>query len=86
MVGLMLSKTLELIEYQQGAAVAHNVKGLRNACEKFAKTDYYVTGFFENYKINECHCGRVRYNNNFEKTRSRCLIYYKICRLQDNFI
>ena len=46
MVGLMLSKTLELIEYQQGAAEAHNFKGLRNACEKFAKTDYYVTDFF----------------------------------------
>ena len=67
MVGLMLSKTLELIEYQQGAAVAHNFKGLRNACEKFAKTDYYATSFFENYKINECHCGHVLYNNNFEK-------------------
>ena len=53
----MLSKTLELIEYQQGAAVAHNFKGLRNACEKFAKTDYYVTGFFKDFKINECHCG-----------------------------
>ena len=75
MVGLMLSKTLELIEYQQGAAVAHNFKGLRNACEKFAKTDYYATSFFENYKINECHCGHVLYNNNYEKNRSRCLIY-----------
>ena len=72
----MLSKTLELIEYQQGAAVAHNFKGLRNACEKFAKTDYYATGFFENYKINECYCGRVRYSRCFVKTR--CLIFTRI--------
>ena len=47
----MLSKTLELIEYQQGAAVAHNFKGLRNACEKFAKTDYYATSISRTTKL-----------------------------------